>query len=192
MQTWYLIIGIGMLLVLTSIVNSIAESIERAARERQIKILRFKRSVDNITDFMSDLSDFDLPDEISKLLQYEILARLIQIQNLDKSFHGIDELIAQSKSRDEDVYKAEENFDINNLTEPEFQTKLALLRKLTNYIHELPLISSENKLTKKEVHSILMIYRFEKISQFYSKEAQIAVKNNDFNHAERFIDMIIY
>jgi hypothetical protein len=190
MQSWYLIIGIGLLLILTSIINGIAESIERAARERQIKILRYKRSVDNLTDFLSNLSNFDLPEEISKLLQNEILARLMQIQNIDKSFHGIDDLITQSKNQDEDAYNAEENFDINNLTEPEFQTKLAQLRKFTKYINELPLISSENKLTKKDYHTILLVYRFEKISQFYSKEAQLAVQDNDFNHAGRYIDMI--
>ena len=185
MQTWYLIIGIGALLILTSIINSIAESIEQATRERQLKILRFKRSVDNLSDFLSDLNDFDLPEEISKLLQNEIFSRLIQIQNIDSSFHGIDDLIAQSKNKDEDV---KEEFDINNLTESELQIKLTLIRKLTNYLHEIPLISTENKVAN--YHTILMIFRIEKISQFYSKEALLALQNNDFNHAQRYIDHI--
>jgi len=188
MQTWYLIIGIGLLLILTSIINNIAEAIERAAREKRIKILRYKRSVDNLTDFLSDLKDFYLPKEITSLLQSEILARLMKIQNLDNTFHGIDDLIAQSKNKNEDVYSEEETFDISNFTESELKTKLAEIRKLSNYIHEIPLITAANKVN--DFHTILAVFRFEKISQFYSKEAIQALQINDFNHAERYIDQI--
>ncbi|MFK5893071.1 MAG: hypothetical protein QM504_07605 [Pseudomonadota bacterium] len=190
MQTWYLIIGIGTLLIVTITVNNIAEAIERKARERKLKILRLKRNVDNLSEFLDQLVNFDLPKEIQTLLQNEILSRLIKIQIIDRSFHGIADLIAESKISNEESPEEHEIQDVNNILESELQKKLTYMRQLTSYIKELPFLAKESLKSKINYHDIMIVYRFDKLSHFYNKQAQQALQNNDFKLARNHVEQI--
>ena len=190
MQTWYLIIGIGALLLVTTIVNNIAEAVERKSRERKLKVLRLKRSVDNLFNFLEQFKNYDLPKEIQTLLQNEILSRLISIQTIDQSFHGIADLIEESKKSNEETLEQQEINDLSNISEPKLQEKLSQLRQLTAYMQEIPLIAKESLNSKLNYHEILVVYRFEKLSHFYSKEAQQALLDNDYRSARELITKI--
>ncbi len=190
MQTWYLIIGIGTLLLVTTIVNNIAEAVERKAREKKLKILRLKRSVDNLTDFMEQFKNYDIPKEIEVLLQNEIFSRLIEIQTIDKSFNGIADLIAESKTDNTENIEQQEINDLSNMSEPELQKKLAQLRQLTKYLREIPFLAKESLKSKLDYYDILVIYRFEKLSHFYSKEARQALQNSDYKLEKKNMEQI--
>ncbi len=190
MQTWYLIIGIGTLLIVTIVINNIAESIERRSRQRKLEIFRLKRNVDILTDFLEELKGIDLPKEILTLLQNEILSRLQKIQTIDRTFHGIADLIAEAKKNNETTYEQQEIDDLSNISESELQNKLTLLRQLTGYLQSIAFLTKESLTNKSNYNDILVIFRFEKLSHFYTRQAQLALQNNNYKLAKEYIEKI--
>ncbi len=191
MQTWYLIIGIGTLLIVTTFINNIAEVIEEKNRQKKIKILRLKRGVDDLSDFFDQLKDFKLTKEINDLLQNEIFARLQMIQSLDKSFHGIDDLISVSKEQQhgEDFNQAVEE-ENHILSETQFQEKISLLRNFTKYIQGLPLKAPESLNSQLDYYDLLVLFRFQMMNQYYSVKAQNALQNQEFKAAREYVNQI--
>ncbi|MFK5986717.1 MAG: hypothetical protein QM479_15015 [Pseudomonadota bacterium] len=192
MEIWYLVIGIGSLLFVTSFINNIAEAIERKKRKNKMEILRLKRCIDSLSEYMDELKDYNLPKEVIELFQNEIFFRLQRIQSIDETFHGIEDLISASKQQqEENSEQPEEQSNDDDFNEAYFQNKISILRNLTKYLQEIPLRSKQSIEGKLDYHDILMVFRFEKLNRFYTKKAQQALTEEKFSLAKDHINQII-
>lgn len=196
MDIWQLVIGIGSLLLLTAIINNIAENIERKQRERNIRILRYQRRIDEITDQMALFQQFDLPHTIREFLQNEVMARLEQIQQLDNKFNAAEEILDYAKQHGIENNASEEDyeptvFDVTQLSEDEFLQKIALIRHLSQYIQTLPVLAQSNRDKPMNIQEILTDYRYQKINQYYTHKAQQHLQQENFDLARKAVESIL-
>lgn len=208
MVNWYLILGIVGLLMITSIISGIAESIEKKNRERKVRVLRFKRSIDEITFELKVLKDFELPIEIDQYLNNEIIARYEKISDIEPEYDASHELIEQAKITQKNFEEQGKNetdnpeqsevnqsehkkINIEKITELELQNKMSLLRNLAQYIQYLPKLSKENHINAIDFDDVLLSYRFENISKFYTFHAQETIKENRYTAAIEYMEKIL-
>jgi hypothetical protein len=193
MQVWYIIFGIAALLFVTTIANNIAEAIERKEREKKITLLKYKRDVDGINEYLHQLNDFDLPHDIISLLENEILARLDKIKLIDRKYEDIDDLIGEAKQRiKEKIIEHETELAKPEIliSEDNLKRQLNVVRQLTSYIQDLIFLSAQARTSQLDYEDILMTFKFEKISAFYSKHAQQVLQDNEFDLARECIERI--
>jgi hypothetical protein len=193
MQVWYVIFGIGILLFITTIVNNIAEAIERKERERKINILKYKRDIDGINEYINQLINFNLPIDIIILLDNEILARLEKIKLIDDKYEDIDDLINEAKERLKENPEPEETEPEKPdliISEDSLKSRLNEVRQLISYIHDLHFMSSYARTSQSDYEDILVTFKFEKISDFYSRHAQKVLQDQDFDLARECIERI--
>ncbi len=198
METWQLIVGIGVLLFLTAILNSIAESIERRQREKRIRILRLKRRIDEIVEQLERMKPLDIPESIIECLQDEIMARLTEIQKLEPKFHPSEEIIAYVRQHQDDEPATseapkteEEKVNFEQITEEALQQYILQIKGFSQYLQTLVLIAPENIKKKLNFHDILTGYRFQKIYQFYAYQAQQYLQQEQFDKAAAEVEKIL-
>lgn len=194
MQVWYIILGIGTLLFITTIASNIAEAIERREQEKKIKVLKLKREIDFIGEYLQQLKDFDLPAQIIHLLESEVLARFEKIKLINKNYEDIDDLISESKERlkQETIEEAEQATEPTQMiiSEDTLKRRLNEVRQLLAYIDDLAFMSAETRTSQLDYTDILITFRFEKLNSFYSKHAQKVLLDNNYDLARECIEKI--
>lgn len=190
METLYLIVGIGGLLVVTVFVNGVADIIEQRAREKKMKVLRLKRRIDELSDFLNELKDFNLPKEIIDLILNEILVRFEDIQLIDPRFNGINQLINESRERIDTEANQPPQEEVIIDDEVLLQKKLTCLRHLIQFIQEVPLLSKNSPKAAGEYVDILATFRYDKINAHYFRLSQQALDQNKFADASSHIKYI--
>ena len=193
MEVWYLVIGIGVLLLLTGIINNIAEAIDRRQAQKKVQILRYQRRIDEITEYIDQLKGIDIPGEIISLLQDEVIARFDKIKQIDPKFDGTHELFKQAKENEENHPPQEtvEMVDFNQLNEHQFLDKITLLRGLGRFIQEIPLLSLSSNAKRHKFEDSLIAYRFDKIHAFYTRLAQQAIEKENYDTALQNLEKIL-
>jgi len=190
METLYLIVGIGGLLFVTIFVNGIAEMAEQRAREKKMKVLRLKRRVDELSDFLTELKDFNLPKPIIDLILNEILVRFEEIELIDPRFKGINELIDDSKDNIDRASNQPPQEEVFLTDEVLLQQKLTSLRHLIQFLQEVPLLSKNSPNSTTEYVNLVVTFRYDKINEFYFRLSQQVLEQNNFNEAVAHIKYI--
>jgi len=190
METLYLIVGIGGLLLVTVFINGIAEIAEQRAREKKMKVLRLKRRIDELSDFLNELKDFNLPKPIIDLLLNEILARFEEIELIDPKFNGINQLISDSKEQIDTASNQPPEEEVFIDDEVQLQKKLTSLRHLIQFVQEVPLLSKNSPKVSSEYIDMLATFRYDKINSHYFRLSQRALEENNFIDAVNHIKYI--
>ncbi|NOQ79391.1 MAG: hypothetical protein GQ546_08320, partial [Gammaproteobacteria bacterium] len=76
MEEYLIFAAIGGLLLLTLLINSVAEAYEQKQREKRIKILRIKQGLDELSELLEAMNSCDVSDSIRDLIINEVMARL--------------------------------------------------------------------------------------------------------------------
>jgi hypothetical protein len=190
METLYLIVGIGGLLLVTVFINGIAEIAEQRAREKKMKVLRLKRRIDELSDFLNELKDFNLPKPVIDLLLNEILARFEEIELIDPKFNGINQLISDSKEHIDTASNQPPQEEVFIDDEVQLQKKLTSLRHLIQFVQEVPLLSKNSPNVSSEYIDMLATFRYDKINSHYFRLSQRALEENNFIDATNHIKYI--
>lgn len=190
MELMYLVAGIGGLLMLTVFANNMAEIAEKKARDKKMKILRLQRRIDELSDYLEELKSFNLPKPVIDMILNEILVRFEMIQDIDPRFHGIQELLDESKEQIETTSNQPPQEEQQVESELMLQTKLAIVRHVIQYLQEVPLLSKHIELEAHEYIEMLITLRYEKINQFYFRQSQLALEENKFVEANKHIKYI--
>ena len=180
MEEYLVFASIGGLLILTILVNSIAEAYEIKKREKHLKILKIKHSIDEITELLEQLKIFNISPDIVSLLVNEMLSRLQLIQRLDSHFRGIQALIDEA---DHEVIQPVANHDEHHhslTTEAEFRTLMVLLRRLIIMLDSPLWFSDITPGALKQSITYAKVFRCEKITQFYTDKASAALENKKY------------
>jgi len=194
MDTWELVISIGALLLATMFINTIAAEIEYREHQRQLKILKLKRAIDELEDYLLKLHSFAWPENVQELILNEIIVRYGEIQALDKKVHGIEKLIEDAKKQFGKKEKTdEENEEPKVFTEieseREIQKHLSIIRSVTEYIKVLN-IKSTLPAIKTSMVDELMGYKFAVINQFYTKQVHNCIENKEHKKGLDFVQKI--
>jgi len=190
METLYLIFGIGGLLLVTVFVNSLAEMAEQRARDKKMKVLRLKRRIDELSEFLDELKDFNLPSPIVELILNEILTRFEDIELIDPKFNGINQLIEESKEHIDTSGNQPPQEEVIINDEVLLQKKLTSIRHLIQFIQEVPLLSKNSPNSVSEYIDILATYRYDKINTHYFRMAQHELEKSNFIDAINHIKYI--
>ena len=169
MEEYLIFAAIGGLLLLTLLVNSVAEAYEQNQREKRIKILRIKQGLDELSGLLDGLKNCDVSDNIRNLIANEIMSRLQMIQKLDRHFRGIQTLIEEAKAGHESVAQANMTYNIND--EAEFKKKLIKLGRLIRILNSNHWYSNVKAEQLKQYSEDIKLLRCEKVFQFYSDMA---------------------
>jgi hypothetical protein len=169
MEEYLIFAAIGGLLLLTLLINSVAEAYEQKQREKRIKILRIKQGLDELSELLAAMNSCDVSDSIRDLIINEVMARLQAIQTLDQHFRGIKALIEEASGEQEPVKKDKSRFYIKD--ESDFKTKMVLLRRLIKRCSSNNWYSKTNANQLQQYVIDLKLLRCEKIFQFYSDKA---------------------
>ncbi len=169
MEEYLIFAAIGGLLLLTLFVNSMAEAYEQKQRQIRIKILRIKRTLDELSELLDAIKSCDVSDTIRDLITNEIMSRLQKIQTLDKHFRGVEALIEEANDEQKPAEKDKKSFYIRN--DAEFLTKMVLFRRLIKLFSSNNWYSKTNAKQREQSILDLKLLKCEKIFQFYSDKA---------------------
>ncbi|MCU7833860.1 MAG: hypothetical protein KZQ83_01310 [gamma proteobacterium symbiont of Taylorina sp.] len=184
MEEYLVFASIGGLLFLTLFVNSVAEAYEIRQREKRIKILRIKHSLDDLSDLLEQIKPYAIPNEINELLLNEIIVRLQLIQRIDRHFKGIQALLEEA---------GQKSVDDNTLpdltlkiikTDAEFRKIMVLLRRLIKILDSSDWVAVVSYGQLKQFVSDMKIFRCEKIVQYYTDKASSSVQAKQFIKAK--------
>jgi len=191
MEEYLVFAAIGGLLFLTLFVNSVAEAYEIKQREKRIKILRIKHSLDDFSDLLEQLKPYGIANEINVLLLNEIIARLQLIQQIDRHFKGIQALLeeASQKSDSDAVPPPTPHLTIN--TDAEFKKIMVLMRRLVIILDSPDWVTKVNPDQLKQFSSDMKVFRSEKIVQYYTDRASHSVQIKQFIQAKEAYYYII-
>ncbi|MCW8932832.1 MAG: hypothetical protein OQL19_21655 [Gammaproteobacteria bacterium] len=190
MEEYLIFFAIGGLLLMTLFVNSVAEVYEQNQREKRIKILRIKQSLDELSDLLDGLKSCDISDNIRNLIANEIMVRLQTIQSLDKNFRGIQALIEEAKEETETATKVQSMADIKD--ENEFKKRLIKLGRLIRILNSHNWFSRVKRTQLHDYLNEVKLLRCEKIFQFYSDMASSETEKEHFLIAKEHYYYIIH
>lgn len=191
MEEYLVFASIGGLLILTILVNSIAEAYEIKKREKRLKILKIKQSIDEISELLERLKAFNISPDIASVLVNEMISRLQLIQKLDSHFRGIQALIdeADHEAKQQAVNPDELHHSLK--TEAEFRTLMVLLRRLIVLLDSSLWFSDIIPGALKQFITDTKVFRCEKITQFYTDKAAAALENKKYMLAREHYYYII-
>lgn len=179
MDEYLVFASIGGLLILTILVNSIAEAYEIRKREKHLKILKIKQSIDEITELLEQLKTFNISHDIVSVLVNEMISRLQLIQKLDSHFRGIKALIDEADHKvKQQAANPEEQHSLK--TEAEFRTLMVFLRRLIMMLDSPLWFSNITTGELKQSITYAKVFRCEKITQFYTDKAAAALENKKY------------
>ncbi|WP_198266500.1 hypothetical protein [sulfur-oxidizing endosymbiont of Gigantopelta aegis] len=143
----------------------------------QVKILRIKQGLDELSDLLDGLKNCDIDDGINQLLANEIMVRLQTIQSLDRHFRGIQMLIEEAKESQGNPQKSNSNTNVKD--ETEFKKKLIKMGRLIRMLNSRIWYSHIKPEKLRQHINDVKLLRCEKIFQFHSDLANDAVEKKN-------------
>ncbi len=192
MEEYLIFATIGGLLFLTLFVNSVSEAYEQKQREKRIKILHIKQGLDELSELLDALKDFNIGNDINVLLANEIMARLQMIQSLDKHFRGIQALIEEAKTEHASLPDGSHRNETAPNNETHFKKNLIKLGRLIRILNSHNWFFKVNSEKLKQYINDIQLLRCEKIFQFYSDMASIELKNEKYMIAKEHYYYILH
>ncbi len=192
MENYLIFTAIGGLLLLTLLVNSVAEAYEQRQREKRLKILSIKRGLDNISDLLERLQNCNISKEVKDLLFNEIMARIEAIQRIDRNFRGVQALIEEAGEAQENIKTppASDNFNIRD--ETDFKLKMRTLAQLIRLLNTAFWYTKVKPQQLDELIKNLKVLRCEMIFQFYSDKANSNVQKHKYLLAQENYHYVLH
>ena len=184
MEEYLLFASIGGLLFLTVLMNSVAEAYEIKQREKRILILKIKNSMDELSDLYEQLKPYSIPKSVNDLLLNEIVLHLQKIQLIDHKFHGIEALLEEASEKSNSEKHPPESVSTIIKTASEYTQMISALRRLIKLLGSSDWYSSVSSEDLESFVSETILFRCEKIVQFYTDKANKSLKNNQFIQAK--------
>ena len=180
MEEYLLFASIGGLLFLTVLMSSIAEAYEIKQREKRIRILKIKNGLDDISDLLEKLKPYSISRDVSGLLLNEIIARLQQIQLIDRHFHGIQALLQEAHENSNSVKPPPAPVSFIIKTEQEYTDMMFVLRRLIKLLNSVEWFTKVNPEQLQKFTTEAILFRCEKIVQFHTDKANVLLKSKQF------------
>ena len=190
MEEYLIFAAIGGLLVLTLLVNSVAEAYEQRQREKRIKILKIKQGLDELSDLLEGLKNCDISDNIRNMIANEIMVRLQTIQSLDRHFKGIQALIAEAGT--EAKTAAPPGVNINPNDETEFKKQLIKLGRLIRILNRYHWFSGIKTEQLNQYINDVKLIRCENVFRFYSDMASAELEKERYMIAKEHYYYILH
>ncbi|MCK5662614.1 MAG: hypothetical protein KAI17_03960 [Thiotrichaceae bacterium] len=191
MEEYLLFASIGGLLFLTVLMSSVAEAYEIKQREKRILILKIKNSLDDISHILEKLKPYSIPKDVNNLLLNEIIVRLQKIQLIDRHFHGIQTLLEEARETYHSDTAPAETINLSIKTEQEYKEVMIVLRHLIKLLASSDWLAGVSPEQLNQYTAEILLFRCEKIVQFYTDKANILLNDNRFLPAKENYSYIL-